>query len=478
MSTRRPDPMLDRLAALAREQEPPPLEESATTALVRGAMRRAEYPPPRRARSRALIIVAAAAVLVPAVLGALFVLLRGDESESLPLLRASLPTGDRLVATAGARFEVESATEERRYVSVSRGAVLFDVEPLTREQRFEVVTDHLRVEVRGTVFSVETLEDRSVVRVYEGSVEVVQGAVRHRVRARRMWVSNRQATRPVDTGPLSTAGEEAARRREAVAVVEGDEAVGATESGDDIELPPPVADLATPGLAADLGAEDVDSSSGSLSSQLTENGPAPAVGGATRSPVNPDEEVPSSREGTEGESSVSPTEPAVSARPEGQDVPPHRPQTLAETRQMLLRGESAGALAIAQANDGGEWRMLEADSLRGLRRFEEAATAYDRAATQFQGARSSHAGYLAAYVRSRHLGDSAGALTSLDRSGADRPGSPLAERAIALRARVLHQTGRTSEARRVAATYLERYPEGGMAEWMRALVGPVQESSD
>ena len=113
--------------------------------------------------------------------------------------------------------------------------------------------------------------------------------------------------------------------------------------------------------------------------------------------------------------------------------------------------------------------MLEADALRALRRYREAADAYDRAAAGLSDSQASQAGYLAASVRSRHLGDATGALSSLDRSGADRPGSPLAERALALRARILNQEGRTAEARDVASDYLRRFPGGGMAEWMRAL---------
>ena len=115
--------------------------------------------------------------------------------------------------------------------------------------------------------------------------------------------------------------------------------------------------------------------------------------------------------------------------------------------------------------------MLEADSLRAMRRFADAAAAYDRAAGELSGGMRSQAGYRASHIRYRQLSDARGALASLDQSGADRPGSPLAERAMALRARLLNSLGRTSEARQVAARYLERYPDGGMAEWMRNLVG-------
>jgi len=90
--------------------------------------------------------------------------------------------------------------------------------------------------------------------------------------------------------------------------------------------------------------------------------------------------------------------------------------------------------------------------------------------------RAAQAGYLASFIRLRRLGDAPGALAALDATGADSAGSPLAERATALRARALDRMGRGAEARAVALRYLARYPGGGMAAWMRRLVGDDAET--
>lgn len=113
--------------------------------------------------------------------------------------------------------------------------------------------------------------------------------------------------------------------------------------------------------------------------------------------------------------------------------------------------------------------MVEADALRALRRYDEAVAAYERAAGQLSGGMAAQAGYLAASTRFRQ-GDARGALSTLDGSSAMAPGSPLAERATALRVRLLHRLGRRAEARREAEGYLRDYPNGGMASWMRSLL--------
>ena len=53
-------------------------------------------------------------------------------------MRAALPSGDRIVAEAGSRFDVESVAPDARVVRVDEGTVLFDVKPLTEGERFEV----------------------------------------------------------------------------------------------------------------------------------------------------------------------------------------------------------------------------------------------------------------------------------------------------------------------------------------------------
>src|SRR5262249_19014324 len=86
--------------------------------------------------------------------------------------RMRLPTGDALVATPGAQFELVRADSIERTVRLDRGSAVFDVAPLREGQAFVVMTPHAQVRVRGTVFSVEVTRDRTAVRVFEGGVSV------------------------------------------------------------------------------------------------------------------------------------------------------------------------------------------------------------------------------------------------------------------------------------------------------------------
>ena len=113
--------------------------------------------------------------------------------------------------------------------------------------------------------------------------------------------------------------------------------------------------------------------------------------------------------------------------------------------------------------------MLEADALRGLERFSEAADAYDAVEPP-----DGRAAFAAARLRVNALGDVEGALRSLDRA----PSSALDERVVGLRVRLLRRSGRHVEALREAERYLERWPEGGLASWMRSVVEAGTGSED
>jgi ferric-dicitrate binding protein FerR (iron transport regulator) len=86
--------------------------------------------------------------------------------------RLRLPSGDAMVATPGAQFELARADATERRVQLNSGTALFDVEPLHQGEAFVVVTPHARVRVHGTVFSVEVSRERTAVRVYQGVVSV------------------------------------------------------------------------------------------------------------------------------------------------------------------------------------------------------------------------------------------------------------------------------------------------------------------
>jgi tetratricopeptide (TPR) repeat protein len=151
------------------------------------------------------------------------------------------------------------------------------------------------------------------------------------------------------------------------------------------------------------------------------------------------------------------------------------PPALAEARRWLVAGEYARVIAAARAGRErgearGEWWMLEADALRGQGEREAAAESYDRAASALSPSRATVAGLKAATVWSA-LGRPADALASLERSRAAQTGSPVEERALALRVRALHAVGRVDEARAQARSYLVRFPAGGAREAMERALG-------
>jgi hypothetical protein len=89
--------------------------------------------------------------------------------------RASLvlPDGTALWAGPGTRMIVEESDGSR--IRVERGHLLARVQPRTTAARFEVVTPDAEVQVHGTVFSVQVLEERTTVRLHEGVVRLICG---------------------------------------------------------------------------------------------------------------------------------------------------------------------------------------------------------------------------------------------------------------------------------------------------------------
>jgi len=403
------DAVLERLAGLARASEPPDLPDAAAASIVRNAMGAAGTRL-RRRRVASITLGAMAAAAVVALGISVGLRLGGSESSAMTVasaqpLRMRLPTGDALTATPGARFRLESTTVADRRIALEEGTMLAQVERLGRGNRFEVVTAHLRARALGTIFSVQTTADSSVVRVFEGRVEVLEQG-RRRVLTADQELSAGGEPGPIDDGaPLAGEGRLAAAGRMA-------------EAFEPDSTPPSGAEPTT--IAAE---------------PMPANGPSAAAAGS------PGEEEP----------------------------------TTAEARRWIAGGEAARALraarrALSQGGAPGHWRMLEADSLRALGRYDEAARSYEEALSALQGPAAAEAGYLAAAVRHARLGDREGALGALDRGRADAPGSPLEERALGLRARILFEQGRTAEARAAAERYLARFPEGGLAQWMSDLL--------
>ncbi|MCZ7687145.1 MAG: FecR domain-containing protein [Sandaracinaceae bacterium] len=170
----------------------------------------------------------------------------------------------------------------------------------------------------------------------------------------------------------------------------------------------------------------------------------------------------------------SPTEePATEVAPRAERPRATAALDLAAVRALCERGEWARALeAIASARppraERGEWALLEGDAHRALGHPEAAARSYERAAESLTPTRAALAGYLAATQHDR-ADRPADALAALERSRAADRGSPLEERALAMRASLLARVGRSAEARTAARAYLAAFPGGQAAARMEAI---------
>jgi hypothetical protein len=182
---------LERTLALAREAEPDELSSTDARRMLRQAMLAgAARRHAREARRSAWLAgggvafaLAAACMLwiaqPRAQRGNRFVVQHAAQSVAdvaQPATRLHLPSGDTLVAAAGAQFELQRMDPGERTIRLSGGSALFEIEPLQPGQTFVVVTPHARVRVHGTVFSVAVNHGRTSVRVYEGVVSVSDDA--------------------------------------------------------------------------------------------------------------------------------------------------------------------------------------------------------------------------------------------------------------------------------------------------------------
>ena len=444
--------VLDELAEMAKGMEAPDLHPADEDRMIAEALRR--HRPQRYRRTTVSWTLAAAAVALLATGAGVGWWLGGDESATGPQahFRAHFPTGDALVATPTAMFDVQEMTETDRRVAVTRGAVLFDVAPLGEDGAFEVVTPDAVVRVRGTVFSVELGESDSetgtrqtIVRVYEGRVDVERkadgspetGTNRHRssVHAGQMW--NADQTSPLVAGPLEVDGQAAAARRQRPAVAEASPAEAIAGSSEAIDAP---GDVQAPAARSPSGEETLTDSLEATS---------PAGTDSTSGQGTMDEARPVSTTGPE----------TVGLRHNPQRIirPATDEPTREEVARWLVEGRYRDVRRVARSRG---WRLLEADALAAAGQYAEAADSYDAVAEP-------HARYSAASIRFHRLNDPQRALNSLDAIPA---GSRLGERVLALRARLLVRLHREAEAMEVAQTYLRQHPSGGLADWMRNLV--------
>lgn len=431
------DRAIDLLAEAARAELPDgdaDLPRMVETAMWAARARRVAL----RRRIAAGLAVAAAAVLA---LGATRLL---SGSGATDLATVALPGGDRLVA-AGASFEVREEAGRDRSVALERGQVLFDVSPARGARAFTVVTPHLTARVRGTVFTVSVSGERSRVRVYEGEVDVERGG------GATESLGDGASFDSATEGPITEDDTVEALRREATRA--------ATRRGLEARRVRAVASLEREAAAetepGDEGAPGDDREAGAATATeapVAAAGPGVEGRGRTEIPRGEAEPADDDREAAE----------------------PAGAPTLAQARAWLLAGEydrvvAAAPVARASGGDAGAWLMLEADALRARGDGRHAATTYDRAARALSPSRATQAGYLAATLHGA-AGDPAAGIASLDTSRADQPGSPLHERALALRVDLLARLGRTAEARTAARAYLLRFPSGGARERLADLV--------
>jgi hypothetical protein len=419
--------ILERVLAVAGAAEPLTLSQEAARDITRRAAEIAAVHGDDARRHRTALFGAAGVVVAAALLLVAWRSAQVSAPAGLPAaptaaapMELSLPTGDRLTVVEGSKFELLAVRAEERRVSLVRGSMLFDVTPLGDAARFEVTTKHLTVRVRGTVFSVHTNDGGTTVRVYEGRVEVDEGGALHVLGADQAWTSG---SGPDVEARLATAGAEAARARS-----EASRAVARAE-----RVAPRPDTLVDPAL------------------------PALELAEARRAPPH-----------------IAPETPAGLGAP---DETSSREETPTDASRLIAAGDAAVALrmarrALAEGQDRVRWGFVEADALRALRRFPEAADAFDRVAAVAEGTSKRGAGYRAAVIRRGDLHDPRGALASLDASGADADGSPFAERALVLRARALHESGSSEEAREVVRRYRATYPESSASAWMAEISAP------
>jgi hypothetical protein len=413
--------VVDELSRLAGGAEPPGLDDTGARKMIERAMlSRPAAEPARRPYGMFAVAALACAAIV------LWLVPRASHVEP-QLLRVTLPTGDRLVGLAGARFDVEKLDRVDRRLRLRDGTVLVDVAHVARGQQFAVTTDHLVAIAKGTVFSVETDPIGSRVRVYEGIVEVTQAGERHTLAAGGTWDSRAQLASVTTERPavLASAVDEAIRQRTAERLV-----TRAPETSPTVAV-----------VVADI--------------------PSPKPQIVAKPAIEP---------------ALEKVEAKGSGGKEGIENIESRDQLYVRASAALAAGKFDAALEIVQhvkTGDGmiGEWWVLEGDALRGLGRPREAADAFDAAAKDYLGPDKIEAAYSAAYLRFHDAHDAGAALASLVAS-VDAEGSPLEERGLGLRAQILEALGRHDEAKTIAQRYLARFPHGELRAVMSAFAKP------
>lgn len=340
-------------------------------------------------------------------------------------LRVALPTGDALVLGPASRVRVDHVEPARREVQLVRGGGLFEVARLGSGQSFSVRTRDATFRVLGTIFTVEVLADRTVLRVYEGRVEVQQQVLR----AGETWNSRGDAVTEKGSPVLHRAALDAARARSPRGA-----------------LPHAVITLSWRGA-------------------LPDRDPAPPPSAATRRVPAPPH--------------VEPVQSVDSRWLQMDDEATEAEQRVAQVREqaheLIGRGQFSRALALiepalTELHDG-VLLWLRADAHRALGSDRQAALDYEAASQVLSGQARGQAGYRAAELWLHSLHDPGRCLDVLDAVRADANPSRVRERASVLRVEALLAAGRDGEAAEAAEHYLEREPHGDATSYMLELLG-------
>ena len=164
-------------AKLARDKVEPPWDELRAARVqkrVMEAMRSPEVPELPRVSyfPRSFWVVAAVCAVAAA---ALFFVLRGGSlgDTKVSASRIDLADGSVALLEEGARVVPEMVVDNRVELRQVQGAATYDVVP-GRSRKFTVLVDDVRIDVLGTSFRVEKLDDGLRVAVVRGKVQVTR----------------------------------------------------------------------------------------------------------------------------------------------------------------------------------------------------------------------------------------------------------------------------------------------------------------
>jgi hypothetical protein len=464
--------LLDELAQHASHAEPPALDDVTARRMIDRAVdhardhARAARLGSRRQRftvpSRAVAALAAACALVVGW----FVLRSPATRSSVELTRVTLPSGDRLVGTANARFELAPSADR---VQLHNGTLLVGA-----RHRFQLATPHLVATATSTVFSVESDPTRSRVQVYRGAVDIEQAGTHHHIAAGTVWDSE------VVVAATATA-------RPTALVIAIDELLATAPIAAAVPTPPSTATAAATDSDTD-SATDSDTDTDTATDTAAAIDTAATTDTASRATIVAGRGTTSRGDVAAGRDTTGRAE-VVAGRDASRTATATRAEPAATLDELLVRARShlaAGkfddALAITKlaASRGatkGVWRIVTADALRGLKRYADAATAYERAASELSRTDAIEAGYTAAYLWFHDLDAPTTALKVLVTARVDEPGSPLEERGLALRVRLLDALGRRAEARPYAERYLAKFPNTQLRPLMQSISQPTAQPS-